>query len=226
MSVKPKSRVNTKNSSQLTQFKFRWWMALILVAVVAIIGIVILRFSHAGTASQTWTASDSELKIAAGFNSGLQAPQSYNINDNGLIVREVVKANTNQSADVQIGVNTPVAAGTIVCVYAKAVNSQGLTVNSSSIPASYIQGFRIFYANTSVSGPGNGGYLQEYLIGGGEPGVRDYNKYCTKVGEDQLTGSIRFENVGIGRGGSFLLNGPYKFRILKIVKGDTSTKFK
>ncbi len=47
--TKPKSRTGNKNNSQLTQFKFRWWMALILVAVVAIIGVVIVRFSHAAT---------------------------------------------------------------------------------------------------------------------------------------------------------------------------------
>jgi len=54
MSVKPKSRVNTKNSNQLTQFKFRWWMALILVAVVAVIGIVILRFSYASSVTNVY----------------------------------------------------------------------------------------------------------------------------------------------------------------------------
>lgn len=44
-----KSKSNVSRASQLTQFKFRWWMALVLVAVIAIIGIVILRFSNAGT---------------------------------------------------------------------------------------------------------------------------------------------------------------------------------
>lgn len=54
MSVKPKSRVSTKNSSQLTQFKFRWWMALILVAVIAVIGVVILRFSYASSVTKIY----------------------------------------------------------------------------------------------------------------------------------------------------------------------------
>ncbi len=47
---KPKSRTGNKNTSQLTKFTFRWWMALVLVAVIAVIGIVILRFSNASTA--------------------------------------------------------------------------------------------------------------------------------------------------------------------------------
>ncbi len=47
--TKPNSRTSSKNSSQLTQFTFRWWMALILIGVVAILGIIIVRFSHAGT---------------------------------------------------------------------------------------------------------------------------------------------------------------------------------
>lgn len=51
--TKPKSNVRTSNQ-QLTQFKFRWWMALILVAVIAIIGIVILRFSHASGGDGGW----------------------------------------------------------------------------------------------------------------------------------------------------------------------------
>ena len=50
MANKPKSRVNTKNSSQLTQFKFSWWMALVLVGVIAVIGVIIIRFSNASTA--------------------------------------------------------------------------------------------------------------------------------------------------------------------------------
>ncbi len=52
MPTKTKSNVRTsKNAgSQLTQFTFRWWMALILVAVIAGIGIIVLRFSNASTA--------------------------------------------------------------------------------------------------------------------------------------------------------------------------------
>ncbi len=54
MATKPKSRVSNNNSKQLTQFKFRWWMALILVAVIAIIGIVIIRFSHASSVTKIY----------------------------------------------------------------------------------------------------------------------------------------------------------------------------
>ncbi|MFO0862805.1 MAG: hypothetical protein U0516_03715 [Candidatus Saccharibacteria bacterium] len=45
--AKPKSRTSNKNSSRLTQFKFRWWMAIVLIAVVAVIGVIIVRFSFA-----------------------------------------------------------------------------------------------------------------------------------------------------------------------------------
>jgi len=44
---KAKSRTSSKKSNQLTQYKFHWWMALIGVLVVAVIGIVIVRYSHA-----------------------------------------------------------------------------------------------------------------------------------------------------------------------------------
>ncbi len=46
---KPKSRTAKQSTPQLTHFKFRWWMALILVGIIAVIGIVIVQFSHAGT---------------------------------------------------------------------------------------------------------------------------------------------------------------------------------
>ncbi len=69
--TKPKSNVRTSNQ-QLTQFKFRWWMALILVAVIAIIGIVILRFSHAsggdgGWCDQYFAGHPSEAKVVCFF---------------------------------------------------------------------------------------------------------------------------------------------------------------
>ncbi len=47
-SAGPRSRtIHTAQVAKRKKFRFRWWMALILVAVVAIIGLVILRFSHA-----------------------------------------------------------------------------------------------------------------------------------------------------------------------------------
>jgi len=51
MAAKSKSKSRVSSRSQLTKFKFKWWMALILVGVVAILGIVILRFSYAGAGS-------------------------------------------------------------------------------------------------------------------------------------------------------------------------------
>ena len=45
MSVKQKS--NAGKNTTLTQFKFKWWMAVIAIAVVAIIGIIVVQFSHA-----------------------------------------------------------------------------------------------------------------------------------------------------------------------------------
>lgn len=42
-----KKTTKSRTSSKKSSFKFRWWMAAGLVAVVAIVGIVVLRFSHA-----------------------------------------------------------------------------------------------------------------------------------------------------------------------------------
>jgi hypothetical protein len=44
---KPKS--NVANRAKKSSFKFRWWYAVIAILVVAIVGIAVLRFSHAGT---------------------------------------------------------------------------------------------------------------------------------------------------------------------------------
>jgi len=46
---KPKSKV--AKSSKLTRFTFKWWMVIVLVLVVALIGIVIIRLSHASGAT-------------------------------------------------------------------------------------------------------------------------------------------------------------------------------
>lgn len=43
-----KSRTS-KSASKKSGFQFRWWMALVLVGVIAVIGIVVIQFSHAGT---------------------------------------------------------------------------------------------------------------------------------------------------------------------------------
>ncbi len=44
---KPKS--NVAKSAKKSSFKFKWWMAVVGVGVIALVGIVVLRFSHAGT---------------------------------------------------------------------------------------------------------------------------------------------------------------------------------
>ncbi len=44
---KSTKKSNVSRSAQLTQFKFKWWMAIVLVGVIAGLGIVILRFSNA-----------------------------------------------------------------------------------------------------------------------------------------------------------------------------------
>lgn len=49
MATRIKTKTRTAKSTQFTKFTFRWWMALVLVGVIAIIGIIILRFSNAAT---------------------------------------------------------------------------------------------------------------------------------------------------------------------------------
>ncbi len=41
------SKSSASRSTQLTQFTFKWWMALVLVGIVAVVGVVIVRFSNA-----------------------------------------------------------------------------------------------------------------------------------------------------------------------------------
>lgn len=222
MSAK-KSTILAKQQQQ----HFKWYYAVILIGIVAIVGILVLRFSHAGVAPKTWTAADKELLVGVMPNAGT-APTSYNVIDNGMTVREIYKANDQQSADPQIGVNTPIAAGTIACIYAKVVNLQNQTVNYASITAPYEVGFSAEYRYGPIGSYGI--YTgSTYFIGGGEPGVGDYHKYCVKSERDSLSGSITLTNDTVDRShprGSFLLHGPYKIRVLKIVQGDTSTKFK
>ena len=50
------ARSNTLKQKS-TGFKFHWWMAVILIGIIAVIGILILRFSHAG-AKPTFSASN------------------------------------------------------------------------------------------------------------------------------------------------------------------------
>ena len=43
---------NVARSAKKQSFKFQWWMAAIGVGVIALVGILVLRFSHAGTATR------------------------------------------------------------------------------------------------------------------------------------------------------------------------------
>jgi len=43
------AKSNTLKRSSANGFRFKWWMAVILIAIIALIGIIVLRFSHAGT---------------------------------------------------------------------------------------------------------------------------------------------------------------------------------
>lgn len=51
MATKTKSRVNKSNKNA---FQFKWWMALVLVVVVGGVGLVILRFSQAGSVTKVY----------------------------------------------------------------------------------------------------------------------------------------------------------------------------
>jgi hypothetical protein len=52
--TKPKARTS-KSSTNKSTFKFHWWMALVLVFIVAVVGLVVLRYSHA---AGPFTAND------------------------------------------------------------------------------------------------------------------------------------------------------------------------
>ena len=51
------SRVST-SANKKSGFKFRWWMAVLLVVVVAAVGIAYLRYSHAGGPAATLEANE------------------------------------------------------------------------------------------------------------------------------------------------------------------------
>ncbi len=87
-----KTKSNVSKSTQLTQFKFKWWMAVLGIGVVAIVGIVILRYSHAG-ASITYNASQFSSLPGNYINaqlindtSGKVAIQVYRLNNNGAVI--------------------------------------------------------------------------------------------------------------------------------------------
>ncbi len=51
---KSSKKSNVSRSAQLTQFKFKWWMAVALIGVIAVIGVVIVRFSYASDVNHTY----------------------------------------------------------------------------------------------------------------------------------------------------------------------------
>lgn len=58
-----KSRVG--NGAKKGGFKFTWWMAAILILLVAAVGILVLRYSRAATV-RTWVGADSEWRLLDG----------------------------------------------------------------------------------------------------------------------------------------------------------------
>ncbi|MBA3679178.1 hypothetical protein H0W80_03245 [Candidatus Saccharibacteria bacterium] len=54
---KAKSKSRVSSGSQMTQFTFKWWMALVLVGIVAVIGLVVVRFSNASGFTFTYYGS-------------------------------------------------------------------------------------------------------------------------------------------------------------------------
>lgn len=52
MATKPKS--NVAKSAKKSSFKFRWWMAVIGIGVIAVIGIAIVRFSNASSVTNQY----------------------------------------------------------------------------------------------------------------------------------------------------------------------------
>lgn len=47
--LKSKTRTSKTGLSNKRRFQFRWWMGLVLVGVVAVVGLLVLRFSHASS---------------------------------------------------------------------------------------------------------------------------------------------------------------------------------
>lgn len=161
---KPMSRVNTKNSSQLTQFKFRWWMVLILVAVVAIIGIVILRFSHAANGFQVWTGADSEWRGT--FNDPVIRTTDKTLPTTNKTVLKIASNNTNGTSGYYVNNRISVQKGQTLgfCFFIK------LT--------SYTQGMP--YIQLGTSEPiGRAGAVHPILAyDKGEQAEAGYRKFC------------------------------------------------
>lgn len=64
---KPTVHANSKVFNRKGNFKFHWWMGAVIVAVIAVIGLVIIRFSNAAT-TKIWYASDTSQVIVPGVS--------------------------------------------------------------------------------------------------------------------------------------------------------------
>ncbi len=67
-SAKPKTRTSSKAVANTNTNFFKWWMVLLLVAVIAVIGIVIVRFSEASYNPNGYVGDyDTVVRIGKGY---------------------------------------------------------------------------------------------------------------------------------------------------------------
>lgn len=78
-----KSRV-AKSTNKKSSFRFRWWMGLVLVVLVALVGVLVLRFSNASGGNRVFT-------VGNGLNPGGGA-QIVNASDGYVAVSQAVSA--------------------------------------------------------------------------------------------------------------------------------------
>ncbi len=74
---KRKTTARTSKQSNKTKFKFRWWMGLIIITVVALVGVVVVRFSRAaepGSVSAAYVGYDGQNDIYQQYASGNKLP--------------------------------------------------------------------------------------------------------------------------------------------------------
>lgn len=53
----PKIKTSKSGLAKNKGFKFKWWMGVVIIAVIAVVGIVVLRLSHASTAYTDYVTS-------------------------------------------------------------------------------------------------------------------------------------------------------------------------
>lgn len=74
---------NVRKGANKGGFKFRWWMVLVLVVVVAVVGIAVLRFSHASGQYAYIKGQEPRLaSIPAGSNDLPQGGHVFNTTNN------------------------------------------------------------------------------------------------------------------------------------------------